>query len=116
MINDSSSVVSKVTYDICSCSIIIEADSGETQTIPCDDIYEVWAIARVSEGMIENANNDIKIELFNWNHCVEEFALQTICINLTGYYYQIGNGVNTTQNKNIKNLPKNKFVYKTIRI
>ena len=63
-----------------------------------------------------NSNNDIKIELFNWNHCVEEFALQTICINLTGYYYQIGNGVNTTQNKNIKNLPKNKFVYKTIRI
>jgi hypothetical protein len=62
MINNSSSIVSKVTYDICSCSIVIEADSGETQTIPCDDIYEVWAIARVSEGMIKDANNDKVVE------------------------------------------------------
>ena len=56
-------------------------------------------------------NNDIKINLFNWKHCVEEFALQTICINTTGYYYQIGNG--THYHKNIKNLPKNNFIYKT---
>ena len=60
-----------------------------------------------------NKNNSIKKNLFNWNHCVEEFALQTICINLTGYYYYLGNGTGT--NNNVRNLPKNKFVYKTVR-
>ena len=65
-----------------------------------------------------NNNYNIKINLFNWNHCVEEFALQTISINLTGYYYQIGNYVHHGQDdsKNVQNLPKNRFVYKTIRI
>jgi hypothetical protein len=62
MIDNFSFTVSKVTYDICSCSIVIEADSGETKTIPCDDIYEVWAIARVSEGLIKEANNDKVVE------------------------------------------------------
>ena len=62
-----------------------------------------------------NNNNDIRTNLFNWNSCVEEFALQTICINLTGYYYQIGNWTDGDDSKNIKYLPKNKFVYKTIR-
>jgi hypothetical protein len=59
-------------------------------------------------------NDDIKTDLFNYNTPVEEFALQTICINLNGYYYYIGNGT-TTQN-NINNLPKSHFVYKTRRI
>ena len=37
-------------------------------------------------------NNElIKNDLFEFNCCVEEFALQTISLNLTGYYYQIGN-------------------------
>tara|TARA_B100001175_G_scaffold154030_1_gene130526 strand:- start:6714 stop:7454 length:741 start_codon:yes stop_codon:yes gene_type:complete len=63
-----------------------------------------------------NNNNDIRTNLFNWNKCVEEFALQTICINLTGYYYYIGNGVGTTKPHEIQKLPKNKFVYKTNRI
>ena len=58
-------------------------------------------------------NNDIKNNLFNWNNCVEEFALQTICINLTGYYYYIGNGWDTDYN--ISELPKNKYIYKTMR-
>ena len=31
-------------------------------------------------------------------------------------YYYIGNGVKTTRTKKIKKLPKNRFVYKTIRI
>lgn len=62
-----------------------------------------------------NNNNDIRTNLFNWNSCVEEFALQTICINLTGYYYQIGKWTAGDDSKNIKNLPKNKFVYKTKR-
>lgn len=59
-------------------------------------------------------NNDtIKENLFNWNHCVEEFALQTICINLIGNYFYIGNGVSTHYDSS--KLPKNKYVYKTIR-
>ena len=37
-----------------------------------------------------NNQNNIRTNLFNWDFCIEEFALQTICINLTGYYYQIG--------------------------
>lgn len=63
-----------------------------------------------------NNNNDITTNLFNFNNCVEEFALQTICINLTGYYYQIGNWTEHSDDENIKNLPKNKYVYKTKRI
>lgn len=62
-----------------------------------------------------NNNNDIRTNLFNWNKCVEEFALQSICINLNSYYYNIGNMTLGDDSKNIKNLPKNKFVYKTIR-
>lgn len=76
-----------------------------------------------------NNNNDIRTNLFNWNNCVEEFALQTICINLTGYYYNIGiwpfwedNGAafglfppDGDYSKNIKIFPKNNFVYKTKR-
>ena len=60
-----------------------------------------------------NKNDSIKKNLFDWNHCVEEFALQTICINLTGYYYNLGNGCDT--NNNVRKLPKNNFVYKTLR-
>ena len=64
-----------------------------------------------------NNNNHIRTNLFNWDGCVEEFALQTICINLSGYYYIIGNWADHGQDdyENIKNLPKNKFVYKTTR-
>ena len=61
-------------------------------------------------------NNDIKTNLFNWNHCVEEFSLQTICINSTGYYYYIGNGCGTTKPNDIEKLPKNNFVHKVLRI
>ena len=60
-----------------------------------------------------NKNDSIKKNLFDWNHCVEEFALQTICINLTGYYYYLGNGCYTSHN--VRKLPKNKYVYKTLR-
>lgn len=58
-------------------------------------------------------NNNIKENLFNWDKCVEEFALQTICVNFSGEYYYIGNGVQTSHN--INNLPKDKYIYKTIR-
>ena len=59
-------------------------------------------------------NDIIKNNLFNWNSCVEEFALQTLSINLSGYYYDIGNGIETYYG-NIKNLPKNRYVYKVDR-
>ena len=62
-----------------------------------------------------NTNNSIRNDLFNSNCCVEEFALQTLCLNFTGYYYQIGNFTMGDDTKNIKYLPKNRFVYKTIR-
>ena len=55
--------------------------------------------------IIDFLNNSVHIknDLFNWKGCIEEFALQTICINLTGYYYYIGNGWDT--NHDINNLP-----------
>jgi len=62
-----------------------------------------------------NNNTAIKEDLFNWNHCVEEFSLQTICINLAGSnYYYLGNGCKT--HHNIEMLPKNRYTYKTYRI
>ena len=62
-------------------------------------------------------NKDIKTDLFNWDNCVEEFALQTISINQTGYFYHIGGWkLGAMDSISIVNLPKNKFVYKTYRI
>ena len=63
-------------------------------------------------------NNElIKNNLFEFNCCVEEFALQTISLNLTGYYYQIGNDAGSGDDHYdiISELPKDLFVYKTIR-
>ena len=62
-------------------------------------------------------NEEIKEDLFNFNNCVEEFALQSISINLTGYYYNIGNWANWGEDDflNIHKLPRDLFVYKTLR-
>lgn len=70
--------------------------------ISCKKIYEFL-----------ETNYEIKNELFNWHNCVEEFAFQTICINVTGYYYYIGNGWET--NNNIYQLPSINYVYKKER-
>jgi len=56
---------------------------------------------------------NIKNDLFNWNHCVEEFALQSILCNNNNKYYNIGNGTKT--HVNVKNLPNNKYVHKVYR-
>ena len=63
-------------------------------------------------------NDNIKNNLFDWNDFVEEFALQTICINIPGYYYNIGvwNDHNVDDSNNIHKLPKNLYVYKTLRL
>lgn len=55
----------------------------------------------------------IRDDLFNFNHCVEEFGLQTICINLTGYYYHLANGRNI--NGDINKLSNQCYIYKTKR-
>ena len=62
-----------------------------------------------------NKNEDIKEDLFNFDWGIEEFALHTIALNLTGYYYQIGNWTNGDDFANIHNLPSDRFVYKTFR-
>lgn len=61
-------------------------------------------------------NEDIKNNIFEFNWGVEEFALHTISLNLSGYYYQIGNWTLNDDFLNIDNLPQDKFVYKTFRI
>lgn len=60
-------------------------------------------------------NEDIKEDIFHFNWGVEEFALHTIAINVSGYYYQIGNWTNDDDTVNIPNLPCDRFVYKTFR-
>jgi hypothetical protein len=60
---------------------------------------------------LEN-NPIIKNDLFNFEDCVEEFALQTIAINLGENFYYIGNGWKEKE-LNINN--KNEFMYKIIR-
>ena len=60
--------------------------------------------------MFFSKNITIKEDLFTFNHAVEEFSLQSIAINTSGYYYNIGNGVYT--HNNTSTLPKNKFVHK----
>jgi hypothetical protein len=60
-------------------------------------------------------NEEIKDDIFGFNWGVEEFALHTIAINVSGYYYQIGNWTNDDDTVNIPNLPCDRFVYKTFR-
>jgi hypothetical protein len=60
-------------------------------------------------------NEEIKDDLFGFNWGVEEFALQTIAMNVSGYYYQIGNWTNDDDFVNIQTLPCDRFVYKTFR-
>ena len=54
--------------------------------------------------------------LFNFNLCMEEFALQTIIVNQdnNSYYLDIGHGIDT-KDVNFLKCGENKFVYKTIR-
>jgi hypothetical protein len=62
------------------------------------------------------ANEEIKEDLFDFNWCVEEFSLQSISINLSGYYYNIGNWTATDHILDIHKLPSDLFIYKTLRI
>jgi len=64
-------------------------------------------------------NENIMHELFNFDGCVEEFALQSIASNYKGFYY-IGNGCDTKSDPNYNdyNLPQldpTKFTYKRER-
>ena len=62
-----------------------------------------------------NNNMEIMEEVFNFNLCVEECALQSICINVSHDYYNIGHYSNHLIN-DISVLPNNKFVYRTARV
>jgi hypothetical protein len=64
-------------------------------------------------------NEDIMYELFNFDGCVEEFALQSIASNFKGFYY-IGNGCDTKSDDeyndyNLEQLDPTKFTYKRKR-
>ena len=61
-----------------------------------------------------DAHPAIKEDLFTWNHCVEEFALQSLCVNATGAYHYLGNGCKT--HHDLEKLPADRFLYKTDRI
>jgi hypothetical protein len=56
-------------------------------------------------------NEDIMYELFEYDACVEEFALQSIASNYKGFYY-IGNGCDT---KLLNEVEPTKFTYKRKR-
>ena len=56
-------------------------------------------------------NEDIMYDLFEFNGCVEEFALQSISSNFKGFYY-IGNGCDT---KTLDNVLPSKYTYKRNR-
>ena len=60
-------------------------------------------------------NEEIKDDIFQFNGGVEEFSLQSISINLSGYYYNIGNWTSDDDFINIHKLPSDRFVYKTSR-
>jgi len=52
----------------------------------------------------------IATDILNFNWCVEEFALQTICANYNEFYY-LGNG---TVTKNISDCSQNRFIHKIV--
>ena len=61
-------------------------------------------------------NDDIRTDLFNFDSCVEEYALQTICINLTDCYFNIGIWTGDDDMMNKETFSNNLYVYKTKRI
>ena len=62
---------------------------------------------------LEN-HKEIAQDIFNFPRCMEEFALQAICTNLTDHnvYYYIGNG---TRETSLSMCDKNKFTHKLKR-
>lgn len=56
-------------------------------------------------------NEDIMYDLFEYDACVEEFALQSIASNYKGFYY-LGNGCDT---KSLDEVDITKFTYKRSR-
>ena len=56
-------------------------------------------------------NEDLMYELFEFDCCVEEFALQSISVNHKGFYY-LGNGCDT---KSLEEVNPDKFTYKKTR-
>lgn len=55
--------------------------------------------------------SEIREDIFNYNHCVEEFSLQTICCNYSDFY-NIGNGTSTMD---VEKASKYRFTHKKIR-
>ena len=53
----------------------------------------------------------IRDELFKWQWCVEEFALQTICSFKNGYYYFIGTGLQTYTLEDVPDDEKHQNTY-----
>ena len=53
----------------------------------------------------------IRKELFQWKWCVEEFALQTICMFKNKYYYYIGTGLQTYRLEDVPNDEKHRHTY-----
>lgn len=56
-------------------------------------------------------NSKIAENIYTFNHCVEEFAIQSICCNFKDYYY-IGNGC---YEKPLDEVDMNKFTFKKLR-
>lgn len=55
--------------------------------------------------------SEIKNNIFNFEHGVEEFALQTICCNISDYF-NIGNGTSTIS---IENVSPHRYTHKRVR-
>lgn len=80
-------------------------------------------VAGAHEGLFFDAHNcetissflesrkAIRDDLFTWKWCVEEFALQTICVFKNGYYYSIGTGLQTYELHNVPDDMKHMHTY-----
>jgi hypothetical protein len=75
--------------------------------------FDYISVGKIVDFLEKNENIKNNIFVFNWG--VEEFALHSISLNLSGYYYNIGNWTNEDDYVNIDKLPKDRFVYKTFR-
>jgi len=61
------------------------------------------------------SNSDIKNDLFNFEGCVEEFALQSIAVNSGDSFYDIGNGCCSEEKISPNSDTNIKFMYKVKR-
>lgn len=50
-----------IVYDICTCTIILHSDQGDTKKIVCDDLAEMHKIAQLTEAILDDVEDRAEV-------------------------------------------------------